>query len=193
MTLSFFLACQNVNKPTEKQNLVHVPKKRGCVYSSPDTSISKIILRDSKNATSTLGNLDEKSKEDEKYHFYSTMYRETLTMTQRPGDGKYSISIFEVKYSDKADYGYRKLQIDTFKTEKGIKLGLTKNQVIEKLGACYVAKDSSSNRINLYYKIETPNDTKSKLLKRENMPMYFASYVFFNGRLERFEFGYEYP
>jgi len=32
-------------------------------------------------------------------------------LTQHPGDGKYQISVFKVEYSDKADYGYRKLNI----------------------------------------------------------------------------------
>jgi hypothetical protein len=171
-----------------EQNL----KTIGCIFLNPDTSLSKINLRDSKSAESIISNKD-KIDDNDQYHYYSTMYRETLTMTQHPGDGKYQISIFKVEYSDKADYGYRKLNIDTFKTEKGIKLGMNKKQIIERFGSCYVAQDSSKGYIELYYRLETPNDSKTKILESNNMPIYYASYKLWKDRLEKFEFGFEYP
>jgi len=116
-----------------------------------------------------------------------------LTLTQHPGDGKNQISIFKITYSDKADYGYKQLPIDTLRTEKGIRLGLTKKQIIEKLGSCYASVDSSENYIELYYRIELPDDSKTKLLSRQNMPIYYASYKLWNDKLEQFEFGFEYP
>ena len=149
-------------------------------------------MRDSESAETIITD-KEKIDDNDQYHYYSTMYLETLTMTQHPGDGKYQISIFKVEYSDKADYGYRKLGIDTFKTEKGIKLGLSKKQIIERLGSCYVAQDSSKGYIELYYRIETPNDSKTKILENNNMPIYYASYKLWKDRLEKFEFGFEYP
>ena len=162
------------------------------IFSSPDTSLSYINLRDSKSSIAIIGE-NEKIDDNEQYHYYSTMYRETLTLTQHPGDSKSSISIFKVESSDKADHGYKKLKIDTFKTEKGIKLGISKKKVIEKLGSFYVAKDSSKMCIELYYRIETPNDSKTKILKRNNMPIYFATYRFCKDKLSSFEFGFEYP
>lgn len=167
-------------------------KTTGCIFLNPDTSLSKINLRDSKSTELIISNKD-KIDDNDQYHYYSTMYRETLTMTQHPGDGKYQISIFKVEYSDKADYGYRKLNIDTFKTEKGIKLGMSKKQIIERLGSCYVANDSSKGYIELYYRLETPNDSKTKILENNNMPIYYASYKLWKDRLEKFEFGFEYP
>ena len=167
-------------------------KTTGCIFLNPDTSLSKINLRDSKSAESIISNKD-KIDDNEQYHYYSTMYRETLTMTQHPGDGKYQISIFKVEYSDKADYGYRKLNVDTFKTEKGIKLGMNKQQIIERLSNCYVAQDSSKGYIELYYRLETPNDSKTKILESNNMPIYYASYQLWKDRLKKFEFGFEYP
>jgi hypothetical protein len=163
-----------------------------CIFLYPDTSLSKIKLRDSKSAESVIDDKDKIDNKDQ-YHYYSAMYRETLTLTQHPGDGKYQISIFKVEYSDKADYGFRKLNIDTFKTEKGIKLGLNKKQIIEKLGNCYIAQDSSNGYIELYYKLETPSDSKTKILENNNMPIYYASYKLWKDKLEKFEFGFEYP
>jgi hypothetical protein len=176
----------------EKYEAEQKLKKNLCILLNPDTSLSKIKLRDSKSAESIISDKDKIDGNDQ-YHYYSTMYRETLTMTQHPGDGKYQISIFKVEYSDKADYGYRKLSVDTFKTEKGIKLGLNKKQIIERLGNCYVAQDSTKDYIELYYRLETPNDSKTKILESNNMPIYYASYKLWKDRLEKFEFGFEYP
>jgi hypothetical protein len=167
-------------------------KTTNCIFLNPDTSVSKIKLRDSESAETIIG-LKDKIDNDDQYHYYSTMYREMLTMTQHSGDGKYQISIFKIEYSHKADHGYRKLNIDTFKTEKGIKLGMNKEQIIEKLGRCYIAEDSSKNYIELYYKLESPNDSKTKILGSNNMPVYYASYKLRKDRLEKFEFGFEYP
>ena len=85
------------------------------------------------------------------------------------------------------------MNFDTFQTKKGIKLGLTKKQIIEKLGNCYAPIDSTKGYIELYYIIEQPKDSKSKILENNNMPKYFASYKLWNDRLEKFEFGFEYP
>lgn len=210
LTILVLTACNNSQDktPLKKDRLDLVPetgkdsrekheaeqklKTTNCIFLNPDTSLSKIKLRDSESAKSII-NAKDKIDNNDQYHYYSTMYRETLTMTQHPGDGKYQISIFKVEYSDKADYGYRKLNIDTFKTEKGIKLGINKRQIIEKLGSCYVAHDSSKGYIELYYRLETPNDSKTKVLESNNMPIYYASYKLWKGRLEKFEFGFEYP
>lgn len=209
LTVLVLTACNNSQgktSSTKDRELVPEPDKdlrekyeaeqrlkiTGCIFLNPDTSLSKINLRDSKSTESIISNKD-KIDDNDQYHYYSTMYRETLTMTQHPGDGKYQISIFKVEYSDKADYGYRKLNIDTFKTEKGIKLGMNKKQIIERLGSCYVANDSSKGYIELYYRLETPNDSKTKILENNNMPIYYASYKLWKDRLEKFEFGFEYP
>ena len=41
--------------------------------------------------------------------------------------------------------------------------------------------------------IELPNDSKTELLKRNNMPIYFATFRLTNDKLENIEFGFEYP
>lgn len=167
-------------------------RQSGCAFADPDTSLSGITLRSSARTTKIIGDGNQPDSL-EQYHFYTKLDRETLTLTQHPGDGKNQISVFKVEYSDKADYGYRQLPIDTLKTEKGIKLGWSKKQIVGKLGTCYAALDSGTNAIELYYRIALPDDSKTGLLKRHNMPVYYASYKLWNDRLERFEFGFEYP
>ena len=167
-------------------------RQSGCRFSNPDTSLSGIKLRDIKSTASIL---DESDKTDSlgQYRFYSKMYRETLILTQHPGDGKHQISIFRVEFSDKADYGYRQIPVDTFKTEKGIKLGMSKKDIVNRLGGCYAALDSTNGYIELYYRIETPNDSRTRILSSHNMPVYYSSYKLWKDRLEKFEFGFEYP
>jgi hypothetical protein len=206
----FFIGCDNSEKkPVEtKERVVLVPepdkelreeyennqkaKGSACPFFDADTSVSGIELEDAKTAISIIGNKDKISRNDQ-YHYYSANGKEILTLNQHPGNGKYSMSIFKVEQSDKTDHDYKKLDIANFKTEKGIKLGLSKKQVIEKFGNCYQAKDSSSSKIELYYRIESPNDTRTKLLKSHNMPIFYASYQFKKDRLTKFEFGFEYP
>lgn len=116
-----------------------------------------------------------------------------MSLTQHPGDGQYQVSIFRVEHAKKDDYGYRKLDVDTLKTEKGIMLGMSKGEIIDRLGNCYASLDSTKEYIELYYRIEAPQDTKTHLLAKHNMPIYYASYKIRNGGLEKFEFGFEYP
>lgn len=183
-------------EPDKVQNLKrHAAEKlteSSCSFIEPDTSLNGMILRNPESATKVIGN-DNKFNDVEEYQFYSKFEGETLTLTQHPGDGKNQISIFRVEKSDKASHSFKKLDTDIFKTEKGIKLGLTKKQIIEKLGTCYLPLDSTKNHIKLYYSIEQPKDSRSNILKNNNMPKYFASYKFRNDRLEEFEFGFEYP
>ena len=185
-----------VPEPDKHERLIgeaiQKPKKGNCDFSEPDTSLSGITLRNTKSTDNVIGT-DNKINEKEQYHFYSLMDAETLTLTQHPGDGKNQISVFSVAHSDKADHGYKQLKVETFQTEKGIKLGLTKPQLVEKLGNCYAVIDSTENCIELYYRIENPKDSKTKILESNNMPVYYATYTFCNNKLRYYEFGFEYP
>ena len=88
---------------------------------------------------------------------------------------------------------YETLKIETFQTEKGIRLGLTKQQVIEKIGSCYAVVDSTKDCIEIYYRIENPKDSKTKILESNNMPVYYSTYTFCKDKLRYYEFGFEYP
>lgn len=183
---------QDSAKKTNEQPVVTESQVSGCSFLYPDTSLAGITLREPNSTIAIIGDKD-KYYEDEKYYYYSKNWNETLSLTQHPGDGKYTISIFKVELSDKADHGYRKLNIEKFISEKGIQLGLSKKQIIDKLGTCYTTKDSTKGYINLYYRLVEPDKSAIKLLIRHNMPIYYASYKLWNDKLQRFEFGFEYP
>ena len=163
-----------------------------CIFADPDTSLGNIKLRDYESAGAILRNADVLDSND-RYHFYSSSGKEILTLTQHAGDGRYQISIFKVERAEPGDYPYRKLNMENFVTEKGIQLGISKSDIVEKLGRCYRVRDSAKNSIVLYYKLESPRESRTGLLARSNMPVYYASYKLVDGLLQEFEFGFEYP
>lgn len=170
----------------------HKEKQLSCAFSDPDTSVVGIKIR---NAESILNVLGEKTKMegDSTHIFYSNNKKQILELTIHPGDSYNQVSIFNISYAYKSNLNLRQINSKEFETEKGIKLGISKRQIIEKLGTCYVVKDSSNNSIELNYWLELPNDSKTKILKTNNMPIYYASYKLINDKLENIEFGFEYP
>ncbi len=175
-------------KYKEKQNL----KNSVCDFSDPDTSVCGIKIG---NVESVLKVLGEKTKlqGDSSHVFYSKNKDQQLKLTVHPGSFYSQVSIINVSYSKNITKKVQTINEALFQTEKEIKLGMSKSQIIEKLGNCYIAKDSTKNNIELYYRIENPKDSKTKLLQNNNMPIYYASYIFKKNKLESFEFGFEYP
>ncbi|WP_031453425.1 hypothetical protein [Flavobacterium chungangense] len=163
-----------------------------CVFSNPDTSVVGIKIR---NIESTLNILGKKTKlkGDSTHVFYSSDKKQKLGLTVHPGDYYSQVSVFNISYSGNSKKNFRQINSKEFETEKGIKLGITKRQIIEKLGTCYIVKDSTTNGISLNYRLELPNDSKTKLLRSNNMPIYYAAYRLTNDKLENIEFGFEYP
>lgn len=165
--------------------------KSGCLFLDPDTAILSLKLRDAESGHAFIK--DDKQGSQDDYRYYSNNFQQVLSLTQHPGDRKYQVSIFRVYYAKKKDYGYRRLDVDTIKTEKGIMLGMSKDDIINRLGNCYATLDSTKDNMELYYRIEAPQDTKTHLLSNHNMPIYYALYKIRKGILEGFEFGFEYP
>ena len=210
LTISLLTNCNNSQTKSVDKNdrmeLVPVPDKElreeyekqqelnksKCAFIDPDTSVADIKIR---NAESTLNILGKQTKleGDSTHVFYSSDKKQKLGLTVHPGDYYSQVSIFNISYSDNSNQNFRQINSREFKTEKGIKLGISKNEIIEKLGACYEAKDSTKNSIELNYRIELPNDSKTKLLNSNNMPIYYAKYRLTNDKLENIEFGFEYP
>jgi len=175
---------KEINKQTLKNNI--------CDFSEPDTSVSGIKIGNVESVLKVLGK-KTKLKGDTTHVFYSKNKEQQLRLTVHAGSAYSQVSIFNVSYSESSSLKIPCINENLFQTEKGIKLGMNKNQIIERLGKCYVAKDSTKESMELYYRIENPKDSKTKLLQNNNMPIYYASYKLKNNKLENFEFGFEYP
>lgn len=161
-------------------------------FSDPDTSVNGIKIDNAESVLDILGK-QTKLEGGSTQVFYSTDKKQKLGLTVHHGSDDNQVSIFSVSYSNNLSQNFRQINSKEFETEKGIKLGINKEQIIEKLGTLYAAKDSSKESIELYYRLELPKDSKTNLLKRNNMPIYYATYKLKNDKLENFEFGFEYP
>ena len=73
-----------------------------------------------------------------------------------------------------------------FSTESGIKLGISKKDLIKIKGNNFV----ETNHVLRY---EISDYEKSHFLEKYNMPIYFAEYTFDQDKLSKIYFGFEYP
>lgn len=166
-------------------------KSDSCAFDNPDTSLSNIKLRDIKSAFKVLNG--KQLKGDTTYNFKSRDNKQVLSVTVHPGDYKSQVSIFQIKYAKNVNIKAEQLSIDNFATEKQIKLGSTKKEILEKLGPCYSTTDSTANNITIHYNLTSPEDSQTQLLKRHAIPMYYATYRFQKEKLIDLEFGFGYP
>lgn len=173
----------------EKQQKALLSK---CYLENPDSSVNEISI---KNAISTEKVLGKETKlgGEWTYRNLNSDKSKFLKLTVHPGDYYNQVSIFEVGYSTEILKGDRFLSFNDFQTEKGIKLGLTKDEIIKTFGNCYEIRNSTTVGLKLVYRIELPQDTKNNFLSNQNMPIYYAEYEFEKDKLIRYEFGFEYP
>ena len=80
--------------------------------------------------------------------------------------------------------------IPFFLTGKGIKLEITKQELIDSLGDPRETINEKGYTI-LSYRID--NYEQSDFLKHYNLPCYYGKYIFKNNKLIEFAFGFEYP
>lgn len=170
-----------------------------------DVSISGIHLEYPESTVSILGNPSEAldpshpPMAEPVYRYVNPSRTELITLIKYPGAPRYTISMVEVTEIKRK----RKLPVfkgseGSFVTGKGIRIGMTSKQVIERLGPptgiCKhesedkpgLSDNSSSSYLTLCY--NTPLDTAE-----HRMPLYHAEYLFENDRLKEFTFGYPYP
>jgi len=194
LTASCLTSCSDSNKTSDNDRMELVPepdkdlheaydKKHqlgttSCVFSFPDRSLSGIELRNARSTYQVLG-INTKLTGDSTHLFYSGDQKQMLALTIHAGDYLNQVSIFTVSVAPNSKRNYQKLEPKAFVTEKGIQLGISKDDLTGKLGPCYTVKDSTTHAITLNYRIEDE--------------LYYATYQFRNNKLERMEFGYEYP
>ncbi len=210
LTISLSISCNNSKNKTVYKNyqnglipensniLIKELKKKKelnqitCIFSNPDTSVAGIKIGNIESTFKILGK-ETKLEGDSTHFFYSSDKMQKLGLTVHSGSYYSQVSIFNISYSGNSRKDFQQINLKEFETEKGIKLGISKREITERLGSCYAVKDSTINSIELYYKLEFPNDSGTKLLKNNNMPIYYATYRLINDKLDKVEFGFEYP
>jgi len=176
----------DINNKSTKSSL------KDCFLQVPDSTVNGIIIVNAKSILSVLGK--ETLLNDEiKYRYLTKDKKEYLNLSIYPGSFNNQVSVFEVGYSKQILKEDNITESTIFQTEKGIKLGVSLQEITKRLGKCYKILNSTDSLLKIIYKIETPQKTKDDFLNRYNMPVYYAEYDFINNKLNRFEFGFEYP
>ncbi len=105
--------------------------------------------------------------------------------------GSGEVQRINVKFFDKnltKDY-INSSKIKDFTTNSGIKLGDKQEQILKKLGKPNDLQEENATSIVTYI----TEQNESKLLQEFDMPLYYEKFIFSNGVLKEYEFGFEYP
>ncbi len=161
-----------------------------CALPKADTVIHGIRLGDDQSAVRVLGRAYETVMVDADTRLAWTLFasrdsKQLLALRRHPGRSEQSFMEAEVKYG-RHDRGPIKLAPYEFASGGGIKLGMTRRNVVRLLGPCFsTAREGTAETIR--YALL---DQAVPLLQSVKALKYYAEYEFQNGRLVRFRFGY---
>jgi len=204
--LLFFASCNNRKSErgqTNNRELVPNPEKYvHDGYSElpdplkpkfvPDTTIGQISLINPKNIDKYLGeNVMDRLVDNglPNSSVISSDSRQRLTFFFHAGSSTKEFSEFQINYVDQNNRNEKVTDDKEFKTENGIKLGMTMGDLRSIKGE---PNNITKNGATVFhYKID--DFKNSEFLKKYNMPIYYADYEFENGYLNEFRFGFEYP
>lgn len=160
-----------------------------------DISVSGIFLNDPESTHKILGNPSEPVESDDDFPILQVCNSNTteiLTLVFHYGDVRDSFSEFRVCNISKTPTNcIMPLKgVDHFVTGKGIRLGISKKELIKILGPGFT-ETKEGDQITIHYKID--DFETSSFLKEYNLPVYYGSYHLREDKLVKFEFGFEYP
>lgn len=175
----------------QKPNNINVKNKE----IKPDLKINNLEIVNPNSIIKNIGDLKkylENSKMDlPSVTFFNNNKSIKITLVTFPGSSYNDVYQFIIENNDSKIVKKEKvLKYDDFITENGIKLGITKEEIVKIKGSNFKLK-KNNDCIVLSYII---NDyKKSDFLKRYNMPSYFMEYTIKNDILIKFKFGFDYP
>lgn len=155
----------------------------------PDSTINGLLkLRDPESFTDFFGKgVSIKDDPSSPYPYYIAISKDEkkfIKVNQFYGDAKYQISIIEVGYTNNLVSKKNHLKYTQFETESGIKLGMSRKNIIN-------IKGEPDSIVDNQYKYSLSE--KNSFVKRNLMPSYFAIYSFENDTLINFQFGFDFP
>ncbi|HEX5055431.1 MAG TPA: hypothetical protein VFX02_02930 [Gammaproteobacteria bacterium] len=151
-----------------------------------DSGVNGLMLEDKKSGQSFLSDqFPDQDLTGFSFWFSNDDDSETLAVFIHPEDTVFNAAEILVRASLPKESFPKFLGLKgAFETEKGIKLGITAEDVIKILGKPTAIKGDA-----YLYRVE---DSKY-LLDTYNLPIYYGEYTFNEGRLIGFKFGFEYP
>ena len=172
-----FTNCKDTKNETYKDNIV------------PDISVNDIKLSDT--TAVVLGYNDLKynvieGEEELPYVIFTNENKtEILKLYLFYGAKRNEFYQAEISPYDKKTIS-NPTKYKNFSTESGIKLGISKKNLIK-------IKGNNFTETNHVLRYEISDYEKSHFLEKYNMPIYFAEYTFDQDKLCKIHFGFEYP
>jgi hypothetical protein len=162
----------------------------GCNLPNADTVIHGIGLADEQSAIRVLGRGYETVIADPGTDlawviFASRDSKQLLALRHHPGYADQSFMEAEVKFG-RHDRKPLKLPVYEFVSGRGIKLGMTRRNVVRALGPCFSSTLRGRSEMLRYELL----DQSAALLRAVRSLKYYAEYEFESGRLVRFRFGH---
>ncbi len=193
--LLFFVlfSCQQSEKKIQEkiENETVITEK----FSKPDFKINQLELRE-ENSLTYFYSQNIRLLDHLRYSpvtvFTDKEKKEYLIAYQYEGDVKNSFSCFEVGYlkdDHTLEKDVAKTKYDNFKTESGLKLGVTLEEITNLKGSDFKVEKKSNKQI-IRYTIDNPDNPK---IKQYEMPPYFMEFYLKDNRLYKIIFGFEYP
>jgi hypothetical protein len=165
-----------------------------CRIKGPDLEIAGVKLTDSDSAVAVVGASPKLvESEDDLPHarFVSTNGAQELVLFAHYGAVEDEYAEVEVRYAGAEALALKDLPIESFKTGRGVELGMTVAQVEALFGTCFKSRQKSGQE--LFFEYEIANADRDRDLMKFGYPIYYAEYEFKGGKLVRFRFGFAYP
>jgi len=115
---------------------------------------------------------------------------ELLTVASHHGNVRDSVSEIDVQPVEGRCGPCQTVEVEQFVSGRGVRLGMTKDEVIGALGKAG-SETSADGLIQLEYRIRKPK--APEFLEEYNVPGYYGVYTFRDGVLVQYAFGFELP
>lgn len=183
------ISCGYTNKPTGQTNTT-VQKKDTCRDNFvADIKVNDIELSNNNTSLSSYKDLDKLVIEDKQglpyVSFLNKKETEKLTVYFFYGSGYDEFYQFKIEPYTGNKLNNR-LEYNSFITESGIKLGITKTELLKIKRNNYTENDNTVKYVLSDY-------NSSCFLQKYNLPVYFSEYTFKDDKLIKIYFGFEYP
>lgn len=165
-----------------------------CRMKSPDLSISGIQLTDVESAIKVVGASPPLAEsEDDLPHarFVSTNGAQEMVLFAHYGAVQDEYAEVEVRVAGAEALALKDLPIESFKTGRGVELGMNSSQVLALFGSCLKTRQKTGSELFIEYEIA--NADRDPELKGFGLPVYYAEYEFQKDKLIRFRFGFAFP
>jgi hypothetical protein len=165
-----------------------------CRIKGPDVEIAGVTLTDSDSAIAVVGSSPKLvESEDDLPHarFVSTNGAQELVLFAHYGAVEDEYAEAEVRFAGPEALALKDLPIESFKTRRGVELGMSIAQVQALFGTCFKSRQKTGQDVFFEYEIE--NADRDSELTKFGYPVYYAEYEFKKDKLVRFRFGFAYP